>query len=74
MTQVEKQYNKADLRNYKNKAEGLQGMIPGLNNISSVGSGPTLRKAYNNKSMSNLADAKSRYSTDIGSMTNREIQ
>ena len=46
MSQVEKQFNKGDLREFKNKGTGITGMVPGLNNLSSVGSAPMLRKAY----------------------------
>ena len=46
MSQVEKQFNKGDLRKYKNKEQAVSSMVPGINNLSSVGSAPMLRKAY----------------------------
>lgn len=47
MTQQEKNLNKQDLRDYKYNGNDIKALIPGLNNLSSVGSVPTLRKAYN---------------------------
>lgn len=47
MTQQEKAFNKGDLRGYKQNENDFKALIPGLHNLSSVGSAPTLRKAYN---------------------------
>lgn len=45
MTQVEKQLNYNDLETFKQKKSEYEGMIPGIHNISSVGSKPLLRVA-----------------------------
>jgi hypothetical protein len=43
---MEKKLNRADLRNYKNKKQPqIQSMIPGLNNIPSIGTNPLKRGA-----------------------------
>lgn len=47
MTQQEKQLNKPDLWDYKYNGTEIKALIPGLNNINSIGSVPTLRKAFN---------------------------
>lgn len=47
MTQQEKNFNRQDLRGFKQEEKDVHAMIPGLNNLSSIGSVPTLRKAYN---------------------------
>jgi len=47
MTQQEKNINRSDLWGYKQNEVDVKAMIPGLNNLNSVGSVPTLRKAYN---------------------------
>jgi len=38
--------NKPDLWDYKYNGNEVKALIPGLNNIPSIGSVPTLRKAY----------------------------
>lgn len=46
MTDAEKRLNNNDLKSYKDKKnQEYQGMIPGINNINSVGSRPILRVA-----------------------------
>lgn len=45
MTQMEKKLNKPDLKLYKQKQVGYQGMVPGIHNLNSVGSKPLLRIA-----------------------------
>ncbi len=45
MTQVEKEMNRPDLNSYKHQNNQVTGMVPGLHNLSSIGSAPTLRKA-----------------------------
>lgn len=47
MTQQEKALNWQDLWDYKYNGSDIKALIPGLNNISSIGSVPTLRKAFN---------------------------
>ncbi len=47
MTQQEKNLNRQDLRGFKQQETDVKALIPGLNNLSSIGSVPTLRKAYN---------------------------
>lgn len=47
MTQREKELNRQDLREYKQNGSEVRALIPGLNNINSIGSVPTLRKAFN---------------------------
>jgi len=48
MTQQEKKLNWQDLANYKVKqAQNLNAMIPGLNNIPSIGTQPFHRGALN---------------------------
>ena len=47
MTMQEKRFNKEDLRAYRQgeKQPHMGGLIPGINNISSVGAQPTIRRA-----------------------------
>lgn len=45
MTKMEKMLNKHDLKTFKNGKVEYEGMIPGINNIASVGSKPLLRVA-----------------------------
>ena len=70
MTQVEKQFNKKDLRSYKNMENNIAGMVPGLNNLSSVGSAPMLRKAYDpTQNMPIDPASTNRYKTDLHTKT-----
>ena len=70
MTQVEKEFNKQDLRSYKNKSSNITGMVPGLNNLSSVGSAPMLRKAYDpSQNMPIDPSMNNRYKTDLHTKT-----
>ena len=47
MTMQEKKFNKGDLRAYRQgeKQQPMGGLIPGINNINSIGTSPTIRKA-----------------------------
>lgn len=47
MTMQEKKFNKGDLRAYRQgeKPTNTGGLIPGINNLNSVGTSPTIRKA-----------------------------
>lgn len=48
MTLQEKHLNKADLRAFKNKdRNGTQALIPGINNLQSIGTKPLMRGAMN---------------------------
>ena len=55
MTEQEKKMNKLDLKSYKVGDNAIHSMIPGINNIQSVGSTPLIRKGAN----INLSPAKS---------------
>ena len=43
MTQEEKLFNKSNLHNYKANEHHLKAMIPGIYNLPSIGTSPTLR-------------------------------
>ena len=45
MTHMEKKLNNNDLKTFKQKKKEYEGMIPGINNLQSVGSKPLLRTA-----------------------------
>ena len=47
MTEQEKKINKIDLKSYKDGDSTIHSMIPGINNIQSVGSSPLIRKGFN---------------------------
>lgn len=47
MTQEEKRLNRIDLLNYKTKDNQIEAMIPGINNLSSVGTSPLKRGGRN---------------------------
>jgi hypothetical protein len=54
MTETEKRMNKLDLKSYKVNDTQIHSMIPGINNLYSVGSGP-VRNINKNYLMSTLA-------------------
>lgn len=70
MTQQEKHLNRPDLRDYKHNGTEVKALIPGLNNLSSIGSVPTLRKAYNPASQSMTPQD---FAKEMFSKTDREI-
>ena len=49
--------NKPDLKSFKDKKNDVAAMIPGIHNLSSIGSAPILRKAYNPSTTGQYVDA-----------------
>jgi hypothetical protein len=47
MTNEEKRINKVDLINFKAKDANLEALIPGINNLQTVGTSPLKRGARN---------------------------
>ena len=45
MTQAEKKFNKVDLNHFKQNKNSVQALIPGINNLQTIGSSPLKRGA-----------------------------
>lgn len=57
MTHEEKRINRVDLLNYKSKESQMEAMVPGIHNLSTVGTSPLKRGARNIMSHSRLPTA-----------------